>query len=218
MNQDELKKQVAQAALQYIPDNAIIGIGSGSTVNYFIDALTTKKSKIKGMVAASIETEKKLKKIGIPVYDLNSVDVMPIYIDSADEFTDFKCLLKGGGGALTREKIIATFAKQFICIVDGSKEVKILGKFPVTVEVIPIARGLVARAMVKLGGAPEYRAGFLTDNDNIILDVYQLDLTQPIKMEETINNITGVVCNGIFAKRGADKILIANSQGIREIN
>lgn len=218
MNQTELKKQAAQAALQYIPDNAIIGIGSGSTVNYFIDALTNKKSKIKGAVAASVETANRLKKIGIPVYDLNSVDVLPVYIDSADEFTNFKYLLKGGGGALTREKIIATFAKQFICIVDESKEVKVLGKFPVAIEVIPIARGLVARAMVKLGGVPEYRAGFLTDNGNIILDVYQLDLTQPIKMEETINNITGVVCNGIFAKRSADKILIANSQDIREIN
>ena len=154
MNQDELKKQVANAALQFIPDNAIIGIGSGSTVNYFIDALATRKSKIKGAVAASLETEKRLKKIGISVYDLNSVDVMPVYIDSADEFTDFKSLLKGGGGALTREKIIAATAKQFICIADESKEVKVLGKFPVAIEVIPIARGLVARAMVKLGGAP----------------------------------------------------------------
>ena len=218
MNQNELKKIVSNAALKYISNDIFVGVGSGSTVNYFIDALATIKSKIKGAVAASIETENKLKTLGIPVYDLNSVDSLPIYIDGADEFNAFKYLVKGGGGALTREKIIAATAKQFICIADESKEVKVLGKFPVAVEVIPMARGLVARAIVKLGGLPEYRAGFTTDNGNIILDVYQLDLTQPITMEETLNNLTGVVCNGIFAKRTADKILVANQHGIREMN
>lgn len=217
MNQNELKQQVADAALKYISSDSIIGVGTGSTVNYFIDALATIKHKIKGAVASSIETEKKLKDLGIPIYDLNAVDSLPIYIDGADEFNPFKYLIKGGGGALTREKIIATTAKQFICIVDQTKEVAVLGKFPVPIEVIPMARGLVARAIVKLGGLPEYRTGFITDNGNIILDVYQLDLTDPIKMEETLNNITGVVCNGIFANRAADTILIATPQGIREI-
>ncbi len=218
MNQNELKQQAANTALKYVSDTMFIGVGSGSTVNYFIDALATMKHKIKGAVAASIDSEKKLKSIGIPVYDLNSVDVLPIYIDGADEFNAFKYLIKGGGGALTREKIIATTAKQFICIADATKEVTVLGKFPVAVEVIPMARGLVARAIVKLGGMPEYRKGFTTDNGNIILDIYQLDLTQPIKMEEALNNITGVVCNGIFAKRPADKIIVAGQQGIREID
>lgn len=216
MNHDDLKKQVAQAALKYITCDTI-GIGSGSTINYFIDALATMNHKIKAAVAASAETEKRLKATGIPVYDLNSIDVLPIYIDGADEFNQFKYLVKGGGGALTREKIIATTAKEFICIADASKEVKILGNFPIAVEVIPMARGLVARAMVKLGGIPEYRKGFITDNGNIILDVRQLDLTEPMKMEEILNNITGVVCNGIFARRKADRILVADSQGVREI-
>lgn len=218
MNQDELKQQVAYATLKYISSDSIVGVGTGSTVSYFIDALATIKHKIKGAVASSIETEKKLKTLGIPIYDLNAVDSLPVYIDGADEFNQFKYLIKGGGGALTREKIIATSAKQFICIVDQTKEVKVLGQFPVPIEVIPMARGLVARAIVKLGALPEYRARFTTDNGNIILDVHQLDLKNPIKMEETLNNIAGVVCNGIFANRAADKILVATSQGIREIN
>jgi ribose 5-phosphate isomerase A len=216
MNQDVLKKQVAEAALKYVANDIFVGVGSGSTVNYFIDALGKIKGKIKGAVAASIETENRLKALHIPVYDLNSIDALPIYIDGADEFNSFKYLIKGGGGALTREKIIATSAKQFICIADQSKEVKTLGKFPVAIEVIPMARGLVAREIIKLGAQPEYRSGYKTDNGNIILDVYQLDLSNPIKMEEALNNITGVVCNGIFAKRRADKILVANEQGVRE--
>lgn len=218
MNQAELKIQVAQAALNYMTEEMVIGVGTGSTANAFMDALSTVKFKIKGAVASSVETEKKLKAIGIPVYDLNAVDFLSIYVDGADEFNGFKQLIKGGGGALTREKIIATTAKQFICLVDESKEVKTLGKFPIAVEVIPMARGLVARNLVKLGGIPEYRKGFTTDNGNIILDVYQLDLTKPIAIEETLNNITGVVCNGIFAKRTADKILVSGQQGVREIN
>src|SRR3989338_3868443 len=215
MNQNELKKQVAFAALKKIPEKGIFGVGSGPTGHYFIEALATIKNKIKGAVAASKESEEKLKAHGIPVFDLNAVDDLPVYIDSADEFNAFKYLVKGGGGALTREKIIAATAKKFICIADESKEVKVLGKFPVAVEVIPMARGLVARAIVKLGGLPEYRAGFTTDNGNIILDVHQLDLTNPIKIEETLNNITGVVCNGIFANRAADKILVPMPQSVR---
>ena len=218
MNQNELKKQVANAALKYISNDMIVGVGSGSTVGYFIDALATIKHKIKGAVASSLDTANKLKMHGIEVYDLNAVDNLSIYIDGADEFNSFKYLIKGGGGALTREKIIAATAKQFICIADESKEVTVLGKFPLAIEVIPMARGYVARAIVKLGGVPEYRAGFTTDNGNIILDVYQLDLTNPIHVEETLNNITGIVCNGIFARRAADKILITNAQGVREIN
>jgi ribose 5-phosphate isomerase A len=217
MNQNELKQQAAHAALKYISSDVFVGVGTGSTVNYFIDALATIKQKIKGAVASSIETENKLKAHGISVCDLNAVDSLPIYIDGADEFNTFKYLTKGGGGALTREKIIAASAKQFICIADESKEVTVLGKFPIPVEVIPMARGLVARTIIKLGGIPDYRAGFKTDNGNIILDVHQLDLTDPIKMEEALNNITGVVCNGIFAKRTADKILVATQHGIREI-
>lgn len=212
------KKQVAFAALKFIPTDCIVGVGTGSTVNYFIDALATIKNKIKGAVASSLETEKKLKAYGIIVYDLNSVDTLPIYVDGADEFNANKYLIKGGGGALTREKIIATAAKEFICIVDQSKEAKLLGTFPIPIEVIPMARGLVARAVVKLGGLPEYRSGFTTDNGNIILDIHHLDLTHTIKMEEALNQLTGSVCNGIFAKRSADKILVAEKQGIREIN
>lgn len=218
INQNELKQQVALAALKHIPIDCIVGVGTGSTVNYFIDALASIKNKIKGTVASSIETEKKLRAHGIPVYDLNAVDNVRIYIDGADEFNSFKYLVKGGGGALTREKILATAAKEFICIVDGSKESTVLGKFPVAIEVIPMARGLVARALVKLGALPSFRPEFKTDNGNIILDVYNLDLTNPVGMEETLNNITGTVCNGIFAKRSADKILVADQQGIREIN
>lgn len=217
MDKDFLKKQVALAAIPYLPTDAVIGVGSGSTVNFFIEALSTVKHKIKGAVASSVETEKRLKAIGIPVIDLNAVNDLPLYVDGADEFNTFKYLVKGGGGALTREKIIATAAKQFICIADATKECKILGKFPVAVEVIPMARGLVARNIVKLGGIPEYRQGFITDNGNIILDVHQLDLTNPIQMEENLNNLTGVVCNGIFARRAADKIIVATQQGMREI-
>lgn len=217
MNQLELKQHVASATLKFIPTDSIIAVGSGSTIDCFIDALSTIKHKIKGAVAASIATEKKLKSYGIPVFDLNAVDRLPVYIDGADEFNAFKYLIKGGGGALMREKILAAACEKFICIADETKEVSVLGNFPLPIEVIPMARGLVARAVVKLGGSPEYRTGFTTDNGNIILDVYHLDLIQPIKVEETLNNITGVVCNGIFAKRAADIILVATRKGIREI-
>lgn len=217
MNKSTLKQQVAQAALAYVPTDAVIGVGSGSTVICFIDALATIKHKIKGTVASSNDTEKRLKGYGIPVYDLNAVDHLPVYIDGADEFNVFRYLIKGGGGALTREKIIAATAERFVCIVDESKAVTVLGKFPLPIEVIPMARGLVARNIVKLGGTPEYRSGFITDNGNIILDVYNLDLSDPIKMEKTLNNLTGVVANGIFAMRPADKILVSNDNGVQEI-
>ena len=216
MNQDQLKQQVAQAALKYIAYDEIVGVGSGSTVHFFIEALAAIKHKIKGAVASSIETERRLKAHRIPVLDLNAVNTVPVYIDGADEFNASKYLIKGGGGALTREKIIATAAQQFVCIVDETKEKKVLGDCAVPVEVIPMARGLVARALVQMGGIPEYRAGFVTDNGNIILDVFQLDLTNPIKMEEAINNITGTVCNGIFAKRCADNMLVATQRGVCE--
>lgn len=217
MDKNALKQKAAQAALKYIDNDSIIGVGTGSTVNYFIDALATVKHKIKGAVATSVETEKRLKAHGIDVISLNAVNDLPLYVDGADEFNVFKYLVKGGGGALTREKIVAASAKTFVCIVDDSKECKVLGNFPVPIEVIPMARGLVARALVKLGGLPEYRAGFVTDNGNIILDVHRLDLTNPIEMEEKLNNITGTVCNGVFAKRGADKIVIATKTTIQEI-
>lgn len=213
MNKHNLQKQrAALAALQYLPkeSDTIIGVGTGSTVDYFIAALATIKHQFKGAVASSVITEKKLKAQGIIVYDLNAIDFLPVYIDGADEVNPQKELIKGGGGALTREKIIAATARKFVCIIDPSKEMTVLGKRPVPIEVIPMARGLVARALIKLGGVPEYRAGFTTDNGNIILDVYQLDLTQPVRMEEILNNITGVVCNGIFAKRPADIILVGS--------
>ena len=218
MNQDEMKQQAAEAALAYIQNDQMVGVGTGSTVHYFIDALATVKHKIKGAVSSSIDSEKKLKAHGIPVYDLNTVDNVDVYVDGADEFNAHKCLIKGAGGALTREKIIATTAEQFVCIADESKERKLLGDCAVPVEVIPMARGLVARAIVQLGGAPDYRAGVTTDNGNIILDVFQLDLADALKLEETLNNITGTVCNGIFAARKADIILVATQNGVKKID
>lgn len=213
----DLKQQAALAAIHKIPADCIVGVGTGSTVNYFIEALATLKNKIKGTVASSVETETRLRALNIPVYDLNAVDHVRIYIDGADEFNSFRYLVKGGGGALTREKILATAAKEFVCIADKTKECNVLGTFPIAIEVIPMARGLVARALIKLGATPEYRPNFKTDNGNIILDVYNLDLTNPVEMEEKLNNITGTVCNGIFAKRPADIILVADESGIREI-
>lgn len=214
MTQDELKKRVAEAALDYVEPGTILGVGTGSTVNYFIDALAKIKNKIEGAVASSIQTEKKLKELSIPVIDLNSVNELSVYVDGADEVNPYKQMIKGGGGALTREKIVAAVAKKFICIVDQSKEVDILGKFPVPIEVIPMARSYVARQIVKLGGDPEYRQGFVTDNGNVILTIHNLKLLNPIEMEEKLNNIVGVVANGIFAKRGADVVLVASSNGI----
>lgn len=216
MSQDRLKNQVAHAALQYIQQDTVIGVGSGSTIHFFIQQLPSVKQKIKGAVASSNETEALLKEQHIPVVDLNAVHVS-LYVDSADECTKEGYLIKGGGGALTREKILAASADQFICIVDDSKLKRVLGKFPLPIEVIPMARGLVARQIIKMGGMPEYRQHVVTDNGNIILDVHNLDLTNPVKTETDLNNIPGVVCNGIFAEHRADLLLVADNAGIKTL-
>jgi ribose 5-phosphate isomerase A len=215
MTQDDKKKAVAHAALDYIEYGIVLGVGSGSTVNYFIDALKGVKGKIEGAVASSIVSAEKLKALSIPVLDINSIGEIPLYVDGADEIDPYKNMLKGGGGALTREKIVAAVSKKFICIIDSSKQVDLLGTFPVAVEVIPMARSYVAREMLKLGGNPVYRQGFLTDNGNVILDVHNLKILNPVEMEKKINNIVGVVTNGIFAARSADIVLIAADEGVK---
>jgi ribose 5-phosphate isomerase A len=215
MNQDELKKSVALKALDYIEHGIVLGVGSGSTVNYFIDALKSVKHKIEAAVASSVATAEKLKSLSIPLIDLNAVNDLPLYIDGADEINPYKYMIKGGGAALTREKIIAAVAKKFVCIADQTKQVDLLGQFPVPIEVIPMARSYVARQLVKLGGDPVYRQGVVTDNGNVIIDVHHLKLLNPIEMEQKINNITGVVTNGIFAMRPADILLLASDQGIK---
>jgi ribose 5-phosphate isomerase A len=215
MTQDEKKKAVAHAALDYIEYGIVLGVGSGSTVNYFIDALKSVKGKIEGAVASSVVSAEKLKALSIPLLDINSIGEIPLYVDGADEIDPYKNMIKGGGGALTREKIVAAVSKKFICIIDSSKQVDLLGTFPVAVEVIPMARSYVAREMVKLGGNPIYRQGFLTDNGNVILDVHNLKILNPVEMEQKINNIVGVVTNGIFAARPADVVLIAAEQGVK---
>lgn len=208
MDKEAGKKAAAQAALEFIKDDMIVGVGTGSTVNHFIDALASIKGRIEGAVSSSVATTNKLKSLSIPVIDLNSVRELPIYIDGADEINAFKQMIKGGGGALTREKIVATVAKKFVCIADQSKEVLMLGAFPVAVEVIPMARSFVAREIVKLGGDPVYREGFVTDNGNVILDVHNLKLSDPRAMEDALNRIVGVVENGIFAHRTADVVIL----------
>lgn len=210
----QLKKLAAEAALSYVEPDSIIGVGTGSTVAYFIDALSTIKNKIEGAVASSEHTASQLKAAGIRVLDSNSVSELPLYVDSADEVNDYFQLIKGGGGALTREKILATMAKKFICIADESKEVDLLGQFPVAVEVLPFARSFVAREIVKLRASPSYREGFITDNGNIIIDIYNLPLLDPPLMEQTLKNIPGVVENGLFAKRTADLILLGTQRGL----
>jgi len=217
MTQNAMKQAVAHAALQYVEDNSVVGIGTGSTVDFFIDALVTIKHKIDGVVVSSDASAARLKSHHIPVFDLNSVNSVPVYIDGADEFTLHKQLIKGGGGALTREKIIAAVADKFVCIADISKQVDVLGQFPLPIEVIPMARSYVARQLVKLGGNPEYRDGFVTDNGNIILDTHNLAILEPTALEATINNITGVVCNGLFAKRPADVLLIGDKEEVRTL-
>ena len=215
MTQDELKKAVAQAAIHYVVDDAIIGIGTGSTANYFIDELAKIKHRIKGTVASSEASAQRLKKHGIPVFELNSVDRISVYIDGADEANAHLYLVKGGGGALTREKIVAAVAEKFVCIADHSKLVDLLGKFPLPIEVIPMARSYVARELVKLGGTPLWRENFVTDNGNQILDVHNLKIIDPSTLEQTLNNITGVVTNGLFARRRADVLLLATPQGVK---
>lgn len=215
MTQDELKQLVAQAAIEYVVPGTIIGVGTGSTANYFIDELARIKGKIEGTVASSVASAERLKGHGIPVYDLNAVDEISVYVDGADEANQYLHLIKGGGGALTREKIVAAASKKFVCIADESKLVDILGKFPLPIEVIPMARSLVAREVVKLGGQPELREGFTTDNGNIILDVHNLEIMEPVKLEQTLNNITGVVTNGLFAMRPADVLLLGTRDGVK---
>ncbi|MCW8857539.1 MAG: ribose-5-phosphate isomerase RpiA [Kangiella sp.] len=208
MTQDELKKLVGEAALEYVVEDSIVGVGTGSTVNYFIDALATIKHKIKGAVSSSEASTERLKQHGIEVFELNEVGKLPVYVDGADESNHLLELIKGGGGALTREKIIAAAADQFVCIADESKLVRRLGEFPLPIEVIPMARSYVARQIVKLGGDPVYRTGFVTDNGNVILDVHGLVINEPIKLERILNNIVGVVTNGLFAERAADVLLL----------
>lgn len=215
MTQDDAnKKKAAQAALKYIRDVAVIGVGTGSTVNHFIDFLADFRADIEGAVSSSEGSTERLKKVGIPVLDLNSVGTLEVYIDGADEINPYKQLIKGGGGALTREKIIAAASKRFVCIADGSKCVDILGAFPLPIEVIPMARSYVAREMVKLGGQPVWRENFITDNHNQILDVHNLDIIEPVKLEQLINNISGVVTVGLFAMRPADVVLISKGDEI----
>ena len=216
MDQDALKKQVAEAALRFVPEGEIIGVGTGSTANFFIDGLVTLKDRIKGAVASSEATAERLKQHGIEVFSLNDVGNLSVYVDGADEVNSHREMIKGGGGALTREKIVAAAAREFICIVDASKQVKRLGAFPLPVEVIPMARSYVARKIVALGGQPEYREGFVTDNGNIILDVHNLDITNPIELETTLNNIVGVVTNGLFAKRPADVVLVGEKGTVNQ--
>lgn len=214
MTQDELKQKVAQASMQYIKDVSIVGVGTGSTVKHFIDYLADFKGQIDGAVSSSEVSTAHLKKVGIPVLDLNAVGTLDIYVDGADEVSPHKHLVKGGGGALTREKIIAAASKKFVCIVDETKCVDVLGKFPLPVEVIPMARSYVARELVKLGGQPVWRENFVTDNHNVILDVHNLDIIEPIKLEQIINNITGVVTVGIFAMRPADVVLVGKGNEV----
>ena len=216
MDQDALKKQVAEAALRFVPEGEIIGVGTGSTANFFIDGLASLKDRIKGAVASSDATAERLKQHGIEVVSLNDAGSLSVYVDGADEVNSHREMIKGGGGALTREKIVAAAAREFICIVDASKQVKRLGAFPLPVEVIPMARSYVARKLVALGGQPEYREGFVTDNGNIILDVHNLDITNPIELETTLNNIVGVVTNGLFAKRPADVVLVGENGSVNQ--
>ncbi|HFK2131550.1 TPA: ribose-5-phosphate isomerase RpiA [Proteus mirabilis] len=217
MTQDELKKAVGWTALEYVKPGTIVGVGTGSTASHFIDALATMKGQIEGAVSSSEASTAKLKSYGIPVFDCNEVDSLDIYVDGADEINHQMQMIKGGGAALTREKIIAAVAKTFVCIVDESKQVDVLGKFPLPVEVIPMARSYVARELVKLGGLPEYRENVVTDNGNVILDVYNLTILNPIELENKINSIAGVVTVGLFANRGADIVLMGTSEGVKTI-
>ncbi len=217
MNQEEMKKAVAEAALDYVETGTVIGIGTGSTANYFIDALAGIKHKIEGTVASSEASAERLRSHGIEVLDLNMVDEVAVYVDGADEATKHLHLIKGGGGALTREKIVAAASRKFVCIADQSKLVDILGNFPLPIEVIPMARSYVAREVVKLGGEPVLREGFTTDNGNIILDVHGLQIMEPTKLEAQLNNIAGVVTNGIFAMRPADVLLLGTETGVKTL-
>lgn len=215
MTQDELKKLVAREALKQVPEDAVVGVGSGSTVNFFIDALATIKGRIEGAVAASEASAERLKGHGIRVFDLNAVSELPIYVDGADEITEHLHMIKGGGGALTREKIIAAVARKFVCIADASKLVPILGKFPLPIEVIPMARSHVGRTLLAMGAQPVLREGFKTDNGNLILDCRGLTIMDPPALESVLNDVAGVVTNGVFARRPADLLLLGSPEGVR---
>ena len=218
MTQDEMKKLAAIKALDFVKNDTIVGVGTGSTVNHFIDALASIKHKIIGAVSSSEESTKRLEQHGIEVFDLNNVDGIDVYVDGADEINKYMQMIKGGGAALTREKVVAAVAKTVVCIADSSKQVEILGRFPLPVEVIPMARSYVAREIVKLGGDPMYRAGVVTDNGNVIIDVHNLDIIDPKGLEAALNGIVGVVTNGLFAIRGADTLIIGTPDGAKIIN
>lgn len=217
MTQAELKQAAARAAIEQVPADSVIGVGTGSTADCFIAELTKIKNRIEGAVASSEATAQKLKQGGIRVLDLNTVNELSVYVDGADEVTRHLMMIKGGGGALTREKIVAAVARRFICIADESKLVDVLGRFPLPIEVIAMARGYVSREMVRLGGHPQLREGFVTDNGNLILDVHGLEIVNPVELEGRIDHIAGVVCNGLFARRGADMLLLGTPGGVKTI-
>lgn len=217
MTQDEKKRAVAEAALALVEADSVIGVGTGSTANHFIEALARQRGRVEGAVASSEATAARLRAAGIPLLQLNEVGDLPLYVDGADEATRHRQLIKGGGGALTREKILAAASRRFVCIIDDSKLVDVLGEFPLPVEVIPMARSYVARQLVRLGGQPSLREGFLTDNGNLVLDVFGLKLLEPAKVEAEIDHIAGVVTNGLFARRPADLVLVGTDTGVREL-
>jgi ribose 5-phosphate isomerase A len=217
MTQDELKQAVAREAIKYVVDDAWIGVGSGTTANHFIDELGKVRHRIKGAVSSSVKSTERLRALGIEVEELNNVDDVPVYIDGADEVTAHGAMIKGGGGALTREKIVAAVGRKFVCIVDASKLVPVLGNYPLPVEVIPMARSYVARELVRLGGQPAWRMGFTTDNGNVVLDVSGLRITDPVALETRIGQIAGVVTVGLFAHRGADVILLGTDRGVQTL-
>jgi len=217
MTQDDMKRAAAAAAIAHVPEGCVVGVGSGSTANYFIAELGRISRRLSAAVASSETTAQKLQKAGIKVLDLNTVDELPVYVDGADEITRRLAMIKGGGGALTREKIVAAVARRFVCIADQSKLVDTLGRFPLPVEVVPMARSLVARELVKLGGTPVWRQGFVTDNGNAILDVHNLSIVAPVELESALNQIPGVVTNGLFAQRGADLLLLGTERGVEAV-
>ena len=218
MTQDEMKKMAAEAALEYVSAGDIVGVGTGSTANHFIDALARIKGKIDGTVASSEASAERLRSHGIAVLDLNAVDEIPVYVDGADESNRYLHLIKGGGGALTREKIVAAASRRFVCVADHTKLVDTLGAFPLPIEVIPMARSYVARQIAKMGGKPVLRENFVTDNGNVILDIHNLDITEPAKIEVELNNIVGIVTNGLFACRPADVLLLGTPSGLQTLD
>ncbi len=217
MSQEQWKQEVAEAAVDYVREDTILGVGTGSTVNAFIDALAVSGKRLEAAVSSSEATTERLRAMGVEVLDLNQAGTLDLYIDGADEFDPHRRLIKGGGGALTREKIVAEASRRFVCIVDETKQVRVLGRFPLPVEVIPMARSLVARKLVGLGGQPEWREGVTTDNGNWILDVHNMDLVDPVTMEQEINNLPGVVSCGLFARRPADVVLMGAATGLRTL-